>query len=172
MDVMTTITSAACGVAAAGPGTLAMDASLYLRYRREGGEVAFAAWESSEGIARWEDAPAPALVAKRVLEALLGHELPPRHVRLLNNLTHWGFGLGAGAGYGILGARRAPAIWVGLPYGAGVWAFGYVVLPALGVYEPIWRYDVATLAKDLSAHLVFGTATAAAFRVICGKGDA
>jgi hypothetical protein len=27
-------------------------------------------------------------------------------------------------------------------------------------------YDLETLAKDLSAHLVFGTATAAAFRLL------
>ena len=37
----------------------------------------------------------------------------------------------------------------------------YVVLPLLGVYKPIWKYDLETLEKDLSAHLVFGTATAA-----------
>lgn len=48
---------------------------------------------------------------------------------------------------------------------AAVWAGGYVVLPQLGVYEPIWKYDLATLRKDLGAHLAFGTATAAA------KGD-
>ena len=37
------------------------------------------------------------------------------------------------------------------------------MLPLLGVYKPIWEYDLETLRKDLSAHLVFGTATAAAF---------
>jgi hypothetical protein len=44
-----------------------------------------------------------------------------------------------------------------------VWASGYVVLPLLGAYKPIWKYDATTLEKDLTAHLVFGTATAAAF---------
>jgi hypothetical protein len=47
-----------------------------------------------------------------------------------------------------------------------VWAAGYAVLPALGVYRPIWEYDLETLWKDLSAHLVFGLATAGAFRVL------
>jgi hypothetical protein len=37
--------------------------------------------------------------------------------------------------------------------------------PKLGVYKPIWEYDLETLAKDLSAHFVFGTATATAFRL-------
>jgi hypothetical protein len=37
------------------------------------------------------------------------------------------------------------------------------VLPAAGLYEPIWKYDRKTLAKDLSAHLVYGVITAAVF---------
>jgi len=38
-----------------------------------------------------------------------------------------------------------------------------VVLPLFGIYQPISKYDIKMLEKDLSAHLVFGTATAAAF---------
>ena len=49
-----------------------------------------------------------------------------------------------------------------------MWAGGYVVLPQLGVYKPIWEYDLETLGKDLTAHLVFGTATAAAFDLLRG----
>jgi uncharacterized membrane protein YagU involved in acid resistance len=90
-------------------------------------------------------------------------------VRSLNNLTHWGFGLATGAGYGLLIGSRPSRVWYGLPFGAAVWASGYVVLPVLGVYKPIWKYDLKTLAKDLSAHLVYGTATAAAFRVLDRK---
>ena len=161
---MSTLGSTIRGVAASGLGTLAMDASLYRRYRYDGGNAAFPGWESSEGVASWDKAPAPALVAKRLLEGVLKHELPPRYARFLNNATHWGFGLAAGAGYGLLfGSRRKPKVWYGLPFGAAVWGSGYVVLPLLGVYEPIWKYDIETLENDLSAHLVFGTATAATF---------
>jgi hypothetical protein len=46
-----------------------------------------------------------------------------------------------------------------------------VVLPVLGVYKPIWKYDLETLGKDLSAHLVFGTATAAVFRLLAHGAD-
>ena len=60
-------------------------------------------------------------------------------------------------------ARDKPKVWFGLPFGAAVWASGYVVLPQLGVYKPIWKYDLKTLWNDLSVHLVFGTATAGAF---------
>jgi hypothetical protein len=152
------------GVAASALGTLAMDASLYRGYRHDGGNAAFPRWESSEGLTSWENAPAPALVAKRLLEGVLKHEVSPRYARFLNNATHWGFGLGTGAGYGLLlGSRRKPKVWFGLPFGAAVWAGGYLVLPPLGVYKPIWKYDLETLRKDLNAHLVFGTATATAF---------
>jgi hypothetical protein len=36
---------------------------------------------------------------------------------------------------------------VGLPFGAAVWAGAYAVLPQLGVYEPIWKYDLETLER-------------------------
>jgi hypothetical protein len=160
------------GVDASAVGTLTMDALLYRRYRHDGGTAAFPGWETSEGLVSWENAPGPALVAKRVLGRVLGHEVSPRYARFLNNVTHWGFGLAAGAGYGLLlGAQRAPKAWVGLPFGATVWISGYIVLPELGVYKPIWKYDLETLWKDLSAHLVFGTTTAAAFRQLTPKSD-
>ena len=54
----------------------------------------------------------------------------------------------------------------GLPFGAGVWATGYVILPAAKLYQPTWKYDLKTLANDLSAHLVYGLATATALRVL------
>jgi hypothetical protein len=155
------------GAAASALGTLAMDVSLYRRYRHDGGNAPFSAWESSKDLASWESAPAPALVAKQLLERVLKREVPPRYARFLNNATHWGYGLATGAGYGLLaGSRRKPEVWLGLPFGAAVWASGYAVFPQLGVYEPIWKYDVKTLGKDLSAHLIFGTATSAAFALL------
>ena len=157
------------GAAASAVGTLAMDMWLYRDYLHDGGETAFPAWESSEGLDSWDDAPAPALVAKKLLEAALGHEVAPRYARALNNATHWGFGLANGAAYGLLiGSRHKPRVWFGVPFGAAVWASGYVVMPLFGVYKPIWKYDLETLWKDLDAHLVFGTATAAAFCLLDG----
>ena len=37
------------------------------------------------------------------------------------------------------------------------------MLPMIGVYEPIWRYDLRTLGEDLSGHLAFGATTSAVF---------
>jgi Protein of unknown function (DUF1440) len=155
------------GVTASAFGTLAMDGRLYRDYRHEGGKDAFPAWETSEGLVSWENAPAPALVAKKLLEGATRRELSPRYARLLNNATHWGFGLATGAGYGlVLASRREPKVWFGLPFGATVWASGYVVFPLVGVYKPIWKYDVETLWKDLRVHLVFGTTTAATYSLL------
>jgi hypothetical protein len=157
------ITHATRGIAASALGTLSMDLFLYRRYRREGGESGFGAWETSAGLADWEDAPAPAKVGKRMLEAVTRREVSARWARLVNNATHWGYGMSAGAPFGLL-AAHSPKLRYGLPFGAGVWASGYVTLPLLGVYKPIWEYDLETLGKDLGAHLVYGLSTAAAFR--------
>ena len=159
-------TAVARGVLASAVGTLAMDLFLYRRYRREGGQSSFANWESSAGLTSWDDAPAPALVSKRLIERALRRELPPTHVRALNNLTHWSYGMAAGAPYGLLGAFRPTKLRYGVPFGAGVWAGGYAVLPALRVYRPIWEYDLETLLRDLRAHLVFGVATAGTYRAL------
>jgi hypothetical protein len=160
------------GAAASALGTLTMDASLYWRYRHGGGGASFPKWESSEGLASWEKAPAPALVAKKLLERVFGREVSPRYARVLNNATHWGYGIATGVGYGFLvGPRRKPQVWFGLPFGAAVWGSGYAVFPQFGVYEPIWKYDAETLGKDLSAHLIFGTATAGAFALLTRAAD-
>ena len=144
-----------------------MDALLFVRYRRGGGTTGFGAWESSAGVNRWEDAPAPAQVGKRLVEGLFEIQLPPERARLMNNVTHWGFGILSGAPYGLLaGSLPSPRAWYGLPFGASVWIGGYVVLPAAKLYEPIWTYDAKTLAGDLSAHLVYGLTTAVAWRLL------
>jgi hypothetical protein len=144
-----------------------MDTFLFARYRRNGGDSSPAEWESSAGVTSWEQAPAPAHVGKRLVEGLFGIELAPTRARLVNNVMHWAYGILNGATYGIV-AESLPTPWIryGLPFGATVWASDYVILPAAKLYEPIWTYDGKTLANDLSAHLVYGLATAATLRVL------
>jgi len=155
------------GLVAGTIGTAAMDALLFRRYRRGGGDRRVEQWESSAGLSAWEEAPAPAQVGKRLVEGLFQVELPPSRARLVNNLTHWAYGILGGVQYGVVAeSLRAPRIVYGLPFGAAVWASGYVILPAAKLYQPIWEYDRKTLAKDLSAHLVYGLATAGALQLI------
>ena len=163
---MTPLGAVARGLVAGALGTMAMDALLFARYRRGGGDGDFAGWEFS-GVHGWDQAPAPAQVGKRLAEGLFKHELPPSRAALVNNVTHWAYGLLGGAQYGIVaGSLSAPRIRYGVPFGTSVWAAGYAVLPAAKLYKPIWEYDGKTLAKDLSAHLVYGVSAASAFQLL------
>jgi hypothetical protein len=167
---ITPLRAVAGGMVAAAAGTLAMDLLWYARYRRGDGKSGFLGWEFSSDVLSWDQAPAPAQVGKRVYEGLFRRELPDHRAALVNNLTHWGFGILNGVGYGVLaGSAPVPKIRYGVPFGAGVWTSSYVVLPAAKLYRPIWEYDGVVLAKDLSAHLVYGLTTAAVFRLIVGR---
>jgi hypothetical protein len=164
---MTPAGAVARGLAAGAIGTAAMDTFLFARYRRNGGDSSAWEWESSAGVTTWDEAPAPAHVGKRLVEGLFGIELPPTRARLVNNVMHWGYGILNGAPYGVIaGSLPTPRIRYGLAFGATVWAGDYVILPAAKLYKPIWDYDVKTLADDLSGHLVYGVATAAALRLL------
>jgi hypothetical protein len=148
-------------------GTAAMDTFLFARYRLGGGDSSAVDWETSAGVTSWDEAPAPAHVGKRLVEGVFDIELAPSRARLVNNAMHWAYGVLNGAQYGIVAeSLPTPRIRYGLPFGAAVWAGDYVILPAAKLYEPIWKYDAKTLANDLSAHLVYGLATAAALRAL------
>lgn len=159
------------GALAGAVGTAAMDGFLYWRYKAEAGTDGPMAWELSANVVDWQSAAAPALVAKRVIEGLFQVELSPRWARATNNAMHWGYGIAVGAEFGVLaGSLRRQRHVLGLLLGPVVWASGYVVLPLAKLYKPMWEYDAPTLAKDLSAHIVYGTVTAETFRVLTRGG--
>src|SRR6187455_2757326 len=90
-----------------------------------------------------------AAVGTAAMDTLLYLELPPRRARLVNNVTHWAFGIFNGAAYGIVaGSLPISRVSYGLLFRAVVWANGYVVLPVAKLYEPIWKYDLETLGDD------------------------
>lgn len=153
------------GAAAGAVGTLAMDLLWYARYRRGGGKETFVDWEFSVGTKNWDDAAAPAQVAKRVIEGFLQRELPDDAAAMTNNVAHWATGLQWGALYGLVAgsAARTPNPAYGAVLGGTAFTTSYVLLGLAKVYRDIWEYDIKTLAKDLSAHLVFGMGTATVF---------
>jgi hypothetical protein len=144
-------------------GTVAMDLVWYRRYRSGGGEDGFADWEVTQDVASWEEAPAPAQMGRKLLQAA-GRDVPLERAAALSNVMHWAYGVSWTVGYGLV-ARRRPW-WAGPAFGATVWASDYVTLPLAGVYRPIWKYDPGTLWQDLSAHLVFGVAADGALRLL------
>jgi hypothetical protein len=169
---MTPVGAVTRGLAAGAAGTLAMDLVLFARYRRGGGKSGFVDWEFSADLDGWAQAPAPAQVGRRLVEGLFQRTLPDRLAPLVNNVTHWGFGVLSAVPFGLLaGSLPTPRVGLGVPFGAAVWGGGYVVLPATGLYEPIWHYDARTLARDLGAHLVYGVTTSAVFTLLSrGRG--
>jgi hypothetical protein len=160
----------ALGVLAGGVGTAAMDLLWYSRYRSGGGTDGFIDWEFSTNLKDWDNASAPALLGKRVIEGVFERTLPAERAALTNNVVHWATGLGWGAAYGIVaGSARVPKVRFGSVFGSAVWASSYVILPLAKLYKPIWEYDAKTLGKDLSAHLVYGSTAAAVFRILAGR---
>ena len=157
------------GAVAGAIGTAAMDLVQYARYRRDGAE-SLLSWEF-RGVKNWDDAPAPAQAGKRLIEGLFQAELPDQAAGTVNNAMHWAYGIGWGTGFALLAdSARAPRARWGPFFGTAVWLSDYVVLPAAGLYQPIWKYDAKTLGKDWADHLVYGTVTAAAFGVLSAAG--
>ncbi len=158
---VTPLGAAGRGLVAGAAGTAAMTAwqELASRLQNDGGK--------EEATPSWEDAPAPAVVAKRVLESVFRREVSRRRIPLLTNVMHWGYGTGWGLAYGLLqGTVRANPLLLGGVFGAGVWAASYVELVPMGLYEPPWEYPAKTVAKDLSYDLVYGAGTAAAYEAL------
>lgn len=161
------VSRAARGAIAGAAGTLAMDLVWYRRYRRSGGTDSFLDWEFSTGTDSYENAAAPAQVGKRVVEGLFDTQLKPDTAGFTNNVVHWATGVGWGALHGlVVGSTPSASPAAGLATGATAWLTAYGVLGAAKLYQPMWKYDVVTLGKDLSAHLLFGLGTGAAFRAL------
>jgi hypothetical protein len=170
---MTPLGAAARGALAGAMGTTLMDLVGYVRYKTGGGESNPVDWEFMPGLKEWSKAPAPAQIGKRLYEGMLQRPLPDRYVPLTNNLTHWLYGIGWGALFGmVVGSTRAtrtPRALAGPPFGALVWGASYVILPLAKLYKPIWDYDKPTLAKDLGTHLVYGAGVSTLFSLLSGS---
>jgi hypothetical protein len=120
---------------------------------------------SSGGDPSWDEAPAPAQVA-RIGLGLVGIDSPAEQIPLLTNAMHWLYGTGWGVGYALLAADADEEAWAGPAFGLLVWALSYVQLVPLGIYEPPWEYEPSELADDVGYHLTYGTATALAHRLL------
>ncbi|MFF3446762.1 hypothetical protein ACFYXJ_06425 [Streptomyces sp. NPDC002667] len=160
---LTPLEAVTAGLLAGAVGTVCLDAVHYLKYRRAGGTDSPLAWEFAP-VENWEKAPDPGQVAKRVIEGFTQRDLPDGSAWLSTTVAHWAYGSAAGAAYGTLaGSLQRPSPVYGVPFGAAVFAGGYVALAIAGLYEPIWKYDAKTVAWDFGAHLAYGTGTAIAF---------
>jgi hypothetical protein len=112
----------------------------------------------------WAEAPAPARMAKKVSEGVLGKRVVKRQAPVITNVVHWAYGASLGAAYGLAASRlRAHPLASGAAFGTAAWGFAYAALSPLGIYEPPWRYPAKTLGVDLSYHVVYGLGVATVF---------
>jgi len=133
----TPVSAVGRSLAAGAVGTASMDLYWCVRYRASGGTSGPLQWEFG-GEPDWEKVSA-----------------------------HWGYGVGWGVAFGIIaGSVPQRRVACGLALGPAVWLVGYAVLPLGGYYKPIWEYDARTLGTDPGGHLIYGGATAAAYRAL------
>jgi len=113
----------------------------------------------------WEQASAPAKVAKRIGEGVFERDVPASLIPLLSNAMHWAYGTGWGPVYAIAtSGHSTTTARRGLAFGVAVWAMSYAQLVPMGLYDPPWKYPPQELALDLSYHLVYGLGVAATFK--------
>lgn len=168
---MTPLGAVGRGLAAGLLGTAAMTGwqLLAAKLQSSGADADGSSAPSSEAaVDPWEQASAPAKLAKRVLEGVfLVDEVQASKIGLLTEVMHWGYGTAWGAAYGILaGTAGRSTVRGGLAFGLGVWTSSYVELVPLGLYEPPWKYPPKVIGLDVSYHLVYGTGTAVAYRLL------
>ncbi|MCW2979620.1 MAG: hypothetical protein JWO14_1347 [Solirubrobacterales bacterium] len=141
------VSAAGCGLAAAAVGTAAMTSAQVWLY----------------GITGGQESEAPATVGEKILGAL-GVKVRKEQRPALNTAMHALYGTSWGLPFGVFFGRGGPTGPAkGLVFGLNVWLASLVELPALGVAPPPWKQPPGALAQDLAFHLVYGTATAAAY---------
>jgi uncharacterized membrane protein YagU involved in acid resistance len=113
---------------------------------------------------RWDDAPEPAQVGKRVAEGLFEHPVTLKDVPLLTQIFHWSYGTIWGAIYALIEESVRRPLVSAAALTTTVMATDYSLLPAMKIYEPPWEYSPGTLAKDYATHLVHGLAIAGTYR--------
>jgi hypothetical protein len=160
------LTIAARGLAAGLVGTACMTALQEVMARRRR-RARVAAGEPMADADPWEHAPAPAKLARLVIERAFHREVPAERIPFFTNAVHWGFGAQMGIAYAVLQTlgRGNPALR-GPLFGLGVWAQSYATLVPLGLYRWPWHYRAGAIAKDVSYHLLYGSGVAAGYRLV------
>jgi uncharacterized membrane protein len=141
------LAAAGIGLAAAAVGTAAMTSAQKWVY-------GFTGAEGSE---------TPREVGEMIL-GRFGVKVKKEQRPALNTAMHVLYGTSWGLPFGVtFGRGRPPGPAKGAVFAVNVWLASLVELPALGVAPAPWKRSPADLAQELGFHLVYGTATAAAY---------
>jgi putative membrane protein len=115
--------------------------------------------EEAESDGQAEDATVK--TARAISGHVLHHDLTQPEAKWAGPLVHYAFGTLVGAVYGALAHAAAPVkAGSGTAYGAAVWlAADEMAVPALGLSGSQSPPTMASRAKMLAAHLVYGATT-------------
>ncbi len=83
-----------------------------------------------------------------------------------STLVHWGYGTGWGAVRGLVGSAGLEGPAAAAAHFGAVWGAEQVMLPALDVAPPFWTWGAKEVGIDAFHHLVYATATGAAYAVL------
>lgn len=80
-----------------------------------------------------------------------------------SNLVHWGYGTGWGGVRGLLDSAGLSGPAATVAHLTLVWGGEQVILPALNVSAPVFKYGGKAVATDLLHHVVYAAATGLAY---------
>jgi hypothetical protein len=80
-----------------------------------------------------------------------------------SNLVHWGYGTGWGGVRDLLESAGLSGLTGTAAHLGLVWGSEQVILPALNVSAPVFKYGGEATATDLLHHVVYATATGLAY---------
>lgn len=110
---------------------------------------------------------APQEITERAATAIAGEPPPRETTRAMTAVSHFTFGVLAGALFGLLATPRRLVIRIpwGVAYALVIWFVSYAGwAPALRLMPPPTEDDPGRQTTMIAAHLVYGTALA----VLCG----
>ena len=107
-----------------------------------------------------EGSSAPADAAGKVLGI---QPRNPAGKARFSNVVHWSYGTSWGAVRGMLAAMGLSAPAATAAHFAAIWGGAQVMLPTLDVAPPPWKTPPQELAIDAWHHMVYASATGAAY---------
>lgn len=112
-----------------------------------------------------EGSTAPADAASKILGV---QPRDPAGQARFSSVVHWSYGTGWGAVRGLIGAAGlSGGAAIGAHF-AAIWPGALIMLPALDVAPPPWKWGATELGVDAMHHLVYVTATSVAYAALEG----
>ncbi len=83
-----------------------------------------------------------------------------------NTMVHWFYGIVWGIPLGLLGMFGIRTVIAGIIHFFGIWIGGMILLPALRVSTPPWKWGAKSIVMDGLLHVVYAVGAGAAYGLI------